>query len=158
MLFAHRASPYALAAFGVVLLSACCGGCFTMEHRIPHEALYEHHGMWCADYAVNLGAARVAALYALTELKMPVDHEGPLRRGLFIDTRTADPFEVRLEIMPVGRYGDRTRIGVRVGGFGTHRHVCERLQDAIARQVVAVQSTPVPSLDPPLSSTPSQRP
>jgi hypothetical protein len=101
--------------------------------------------MWCADYPVSLGRARVAALFALTELKMPVDHEGPLHHGLFIDTRTADGFEVRLEVMPVGRHDDWTRIGVRVGGFGTHRHICERLQDAIVRQLGTVQDAPLPS-------------
>ena len=112
-----------------------CGGCQAVATSASYEPYYEHDGMWCGNYGVGVATARVAALTALTELKMPVYHEGPYLNGIFIDTRTPDNFEARVMIVSLDRYDKSTSIGVRIGGFGTHREVCKRLLDEIARHL-----------------------
>jgi hypothetical protein len=138
--------------WGCVLLSALFGGCQAVQTRSA-SPYYEHDGMWCGDYATGPEGARIAALTALTELNLPVDREGPEHHGLFIDTRTPDHFEARIVLTPL-RHTEGTRIGVRVGGFGTHPAVCERLLDAITRQLEAApHAAPVPiGAVPPLQS------
>ena len=151
----RRTSVHAIAVFGFVLLSSLYSGCQTLETHHSYDSYYEHDGMWCGDYRINFRGARAAALTALTELKMPVYREGPLRRGIYIDTRTPENFEARVIIMPTGRYGEGARICVRVGGFGTHRQVCERLLDEIARHLDAVPVVPMP---PPPGAMPGSPP
>ena len=142
-------------AWGLLLLSLC-GGCQAVGTRASCDSYYEHDGMWCGSYAIGVAGARVAVLTALTELKMPVYHEGPYLSGLFIDTRTPDNSEARLMIVPLDRYDKSTSIGVRIGGFGTHREVCERLLGEIARHLHAVERyNSVPPA--PVISTPTPR-
>jgi hypothetical protein len=149
-------------ALGFVLLSSLHSGCEAIPIHPAHDAYYRHDHMWCGNYAIDFEGARVAALTALTGLKMPVYQEGPLWHGVFIDTRTPENCEARVIIMPLGSHGEGTRIGVRVGGFGTHREVCKRLLDEIARcldagrDVVGGPFAPVPlqPVAPPASITP----
>jgi hypothetical protein len=149
------------AALGCVLLTALSSGCLTVQTRHGHDSCYEHHGMWCGNYGIGFEEARAAALAALTHLKMPVYHEGPLGRGIFIDTRTPEDFEARVIIAPLGHHGGGTRIGVRLTGFGTHRAVCARLLDEITRHLdmggyaPAVPIAPVPL---PPTTTPASSP
>jgi hypothetical protein len=95
--------------------------------------------MWCRNYAIGLSGARVAALITLTELKMPVYHEGPYHSGIFIDTRTPENLEARVMIFPLDPYDKSASIGIRIGGFGTHPDACKCLLDEIVRRVDAVQ-------------------
>ncbi len=150
MILQRQASACGRALWACVLLSALYG-CQTVETRSA-SPYYEHDGMWCGDFAVGPERARIAALTALTELHMPVDREGPEGPGLYIDTRTPDHFEARVVILPL-RHAEGTRIGVRVGGFGTHPAVCERLLEAITRQL---DTTAIPPSSP--SAQPSLPP
>ncbi len=136
----RRTGLSALAIVGCALVSAGVG-CLMVQVNPPHDSYYEHDGMWCSNYPVSVAQARFAAIAALTELKMPLYQEGPLHHGLFLDTKTSDEFETRILIMPA-RHGGAVRIGVRVGGFGTHRQVCTRLQEAIARHLDDVPIVP----------------
>jgi hypothetical protein len=135
----RRVNVRGIAALGFVLLSSLYSGCQVLETRRSSESYYEHDGMWCGDYGIGREEARAAALSALAELKMPVYQEGMDRHGIFIDTRTPENFQARIVIMPRGRHSGRTRICIRVGGFGTHRNVCERLLDEIARHLDAAR-------------------
>ena len=127
-----------VSACGLVLVSAI-GGCQAVGTPQPQVSYYEHDGMWCRNYGIGLAGARVAALITLTELKMPVYHEGPYLFGIFIDTRTPENLEARVMIFPLDQYGKSASIGIRIGGFGTHPDACKRLLDEIARRVDAVQ-------------------
>jgi hypothetical protein len=127
--------------------------------------------MWCGCYDIGFEEARVAVRMTLAESKMPILGEGPARHGVFIDTKTPDNFEARIEISPPRRRVEGTRICVRIGGFGTHKQVCERLLGEIARHLDAVRnrytvpatpsqggaspgSLPIPSSAPSLPSQP----
>jgi hypothetical protein len=173
MIRQRRTHVRGITALGFVLLSALVSGCQGLETRHAYESYYEHDGMWCGHFAIGFEGARAAVLAALAELKMPIFREGAERHGVFIDTRTPDNFEARVVILPPGRHAEGTRIGVRVGGFGTHRTVCERLLDAIARHQDAIQhiyampvlpappppvtpGSPALTAAPPPSSPPSQ--
>jgi hypothetical protein len=98
--------------------------------------------MWCAQFDLDSGRARLAVLAALGDMHMPVYQEGFLPFGCFIDTRTPDNFEARLTILPPGRYSTGTQVCVRIGGFGTHRQVCARILDEIARHLDAARRLP----------------
>jgi len=127
-----QASACSRAVLGIVLLSALDSGCRSIETSSSHDLCYEHDGMCCRNYGLSFEGTRLAALAALTDLNMPVCRDGRYRHGLFIDTRTRENLEVRLMILPLDRQLGGTRICVRVGGFGTHRHICEHLLDEIA--------------------------
>jgi hypothetical protein len=91
--------------------------------------------MWCRNYILSFEGARIATLATLSDLRMPECRDGRYRNGIFIDTRTQDNLDVRIVILPEEHPGEGTRVGVRVGGFGTHRNVCEHLLDEIARHL-----------------------
>jgi hypothetical protein len=155
----RRASVRRLTALGFVLLSALYSGCQTLETR--HSSYYEHDGMWCGTYGIGFEEARAAVLTTFTELKMPIGQQGPHRNGIFIDTRTPENLEARVMIMPLGRHLESTRICVRIGGFGTHRQVCERLLEEIARHQDGVRHlyyVPPPPVSPPPGATPGSAP
>jgi len=78
---------------------------------------------------------------------MLVGQEGLLPYGGFIDTKTGDNFEARITILGLGRPG--TQIGVRIGGFGTHRQVCARILDEIGRNLDAARQAPPRPAPPP---------
>jgi len=155
-----RVNVRGIAALGFVLLSAMSSGCQVVETHHANPRYYQHDGMWCGSFEIGFEEARVAARATLAELKMPIYGEGPDRHGIFIDTRTPENHEARVMIMPPGRHGDGTRICVRVGGFGTHREVCQRLLDDIASHLDAVRhlytlpAVPVP----PPGATPGSPP
>jgi hypothetical protein len=132
------------AVLAMVCLFTLSSGCQLLDTRRTVDSYYEHNDMWCGDFQASFAQARVATLTALTELKMPVYKEGPLRQSIFIDTKTPDNYEVRIEIKPLGLRpsGETTRIGARVGGFGTHREVCARLLDAIGQRLSAAPAAP----------------
>lgn len=136
-----RAWVHLAAAVGFLLLSAWyCGP--TLRAQRPIDAYYEYSGMWLGNYAIDPGRARVAVLAALANMHMPVYQEGFFPYGSFLDTKTPDNFEARLTILPLGRAGTATQIGVRIGGFGTHRQVCARILDEIARHLDAARRSP----------------
>jgi hypothetical protein len=91
--------------------------------------------MWCRNYPLSFEGARIATLAALSDLQMPECRNGRYRNGIFVETRTQDTFDVRIVILPEEHPGEGTRVGIRVGGFGTHRNVCEHLLDEIARHL-----------------------
>jgi hypothetical protein len=132
------------AVLAMVCLFTLSSGCQLLDTRRTVDSYYEHDDMWCGNFQASFAQARVATLTALTELRMPVYKEGPLRQSIFIDTKTPDNYEVRLEIKPLGMRpdGETTRIGARVGGFGTHREVCARLLHAIAQRLSAAPPAP----------------
>jgi len=144
MMSLRRASVHGIGVLTFVLVSALSSGCQSLEIRQSSNPYYEHDGMWCATYRISAAQARLAAIVALTKLQMPLYQEGPLRHGIFIDTRTPENFEVRIVIMPLGRYGEGTRVGVRVGGFGTHPEVCAGLLDELGRHLGEAPIVPVP--------------
>jgi len=147
-----RANVRGSTALGFVLLAALYSGCQVAETHHAYAPYYEHDGMWCGIFEIGFEEARVATRAALAEMKMPIYQEGPDRHGAFIDTKTPDNFEARIVIMLPGRRGEGTRICVRVGGFGTHRKVSERLLDEIARHLDAARhmySVPVVPVPPP---------
>jgi hypothetical protein len=125
-----------------VLLPVLCGGCQALDGHRLNASYYEHSGMWFGHYDLDPGRARVAVLAALADLHMPVHQEGQLHRGDFLDTRTPEGFEARVLLTPLGPYGQGTRVGVRVGGFGTHPEVCARILDEVARHLDAVRRIP----------------
>jgi hypothetical protein len=131
-----------IAVLGFLLLPALSSGCLAVGPPPLEDPYYEHRGMWCGNYAIDPERARVAALATLTELGMPVYREGVLPHGYFVDTRTPENFEARVLVMPVARHGGDTRVGVRIGGFGTHREVCAHLLAAIARHIEVVRQLP----------------
>ena len=131
----RQASASGRAVLGFVLLSALYSGCQSLEMPSGHDSCYERDGMLCRNYGLTFEGARIATLASLKDLNMPVRHEGRYRHGIFVDTRTPDNLEVRIVILPQDRQAEGTRIGVGVGGFGTHRHVCEHLLDEIARHL-----------------------
>jgi hypothetical protein len=152
----RRLSVRGLTALGFVLLSAWYSGCQAVNTRSSYNPYYEYDGMWCGNYGIDMFGARCATLDALTELQMPVCQEGPLPHGIFLDIQTPEKLEARVIIMPLARDGRGTRICVRVGGFGTHREVCQRLLDEIARHLdvirdsdgVPIESAPSPAAIP----------
>jgi hypothetical protein len=128
-------------ALGLLLLPALhCGQ--TLQAQRPIDPYYEYSGMWLGNYAIDPGRARVAVLAALANMHMPVYQEGFYPYGSFLDTKTPDNYEARLTILPLGRAGEATQIGVRIGGFGTHRQVCARILDEIARHLDAARRGP----------------
>ncbi len=131
----------------LLCLSAVPGGCQLPETR--PSAYYEHDGMWCGRFDIGFEEARVAARMTLAELHMPILGEGPDRHGVFFDTKTPDNFEARIIIIPPGRRAEGTRICVRIGGFGTHRQVSERLLGDIARHLDAVRNRYTVPVNPP---------
>ena len=135
-----RVQIRALAALELGCLLALASGCHLPDPRPAAVQYYEHDGMWCGRYDIGFEEARVAARMTLAELKMPIYGEGPDRHGIFIDTRTPDNFDARIVIIPPGRRLEGTRICVRIGGFGTHRQVCERLLEDIAGHLDAVRN------------------
>jgi hypothetical protein len=144
-----------MAALGLLVLAALSGGCQVVPAHHADGPYYLHDGMWCGTFDIGFEEARVAVRGALAELRMPISQEGPERRGAFLDTRTPDDFEARVVILPPNRRAERTRICIRVGGFGTHRQVCERLLDAIARHVDAERhrySVPAAPVPPPVAA------
>jgi hypothetical protein len=149
-------SLHALAALAALVLGMQ-SGCQVSEIRSGPDPYYVSHGMWCGNYHVGVAQARVATLTALTELKMPLFQEGPLPYGVFVDTRTIDEHLVRIEIRSLGvrrrAEGEVVRIGVRVGGFGTHREVCEGLLDEIARRLAPAPPPALP-IPPPSPAAP----
>lgn len=141
-----RASVRFAVAAGLLLLPALYSG-QTLQAQRPSDPYYEYSGMWLGNYAIDPGRARVAVLAALANLHMPVYQEGLLPYGSIFDTKTPDNYEARLTILPLGRTGEATRIGVRIGGFGTHRQVCARILDEIARHLdEARRSPPAPGV------------
>jgi hypothetical protein len=130
-----------LAALALVLSA----GCQVTPTHLTQTSYYEHDGMWCGSYDIGFEEARFAVHATLADLKMPIGQEGPDRRGAFLDTRTPDGYEARVVILPPGRRGSVTRICVRIGGFGTHRAVCERLLDEIARHLDAARHRYTPA-------------
>src|SRR5262245_49899753 len=165
-----QAGLHGRAALGFVLLSALYSGCQAVETSHVRDPYYEHEGSWCGNFGIGSESARLAALAALAELNMPVCTQGQHHRGIFIDTRTPENLEARVLILPQGQ---GSRICVRVGGFGTHREVSERLLDAIARHQdalwhsnvgpvipaalpVAIAGSPPTSAAPPPGSQPSE--
>jgi hypothetical protein len=135
-------------------------GCQSIETRESTDCFYER-GMWCTACLTDFDRARLAVIVTITELKMPLYQEGPLHHGGFIDTRTPDGYPVRIEIRGPRRHeGEISRIGIRVGGFGSHREVCERLHREIAHRLdqgaelsMPVQTGGVPTSMPPSSAT-----
>jgi hypothetical protein len=157
----RRATVPGHALLGLALLSALYSGCQGVEPRPSYVSCYEHDGMWCANYELSFEGARLATLAALTELKMPVYRDGRHRNGIFIDTRTPENLEARIVILPQDRLAEGTRICIGVGGFGTHREVCKRLLDVIARHLDTGRHylDAVPIHNPvPLVATPGSRP
>jgi hypothetical protein len=140
-----RAKVRVAVALGLLLLPALDSG-QTLEAQHPIGAYYEVSGNWCGDYNIDPGRARMAVLAALADMHMLVGQEGffPFGGG-FLDTRTPDNFEARLTILP-GRYGAGTQVRVCIGGFGTHRKVCARILDEIARHVDAARRSPLAPL------------
>jgi hypothetical protein len=132
----------AAATLGLVFLPVLYGGCQALETHPPSTSYYEHTGMWFSHYDIDPGRARVAVLAALADLHMPVYQEGQLPRGGFLDTRTPEGFEARVLIAPQGPSGQGSRVGVRVGGFGTHPEVCAHILAEIAAHLDAVRRIP----------------
>jgi hypothetical protein len=129
-----------------MLLLALSGG-RTLEAQHPFGAYYEVSGNWCCNYDIDPGRARVAVLAALADMHMLVGQEGFYPYGgSFLDTRTPDNYEARLTILP-GRPGAGTQVRVCIGGWGTHRKVCARILDEIARHLDAARrSLPAPGV------------
>ena len=139
---ADRADVRFVVALGLLLLPALYSG-QTMQAQHPIGAYYEFSGNWCADFAIDPGRARVAVLAALADMHMLVGQEGFYPYGgSFLDTKTPDNFEARLTVLPLGRYGAGTQVRVCIGGFGTHRKVCARILDEIARHLDAARRSP----------------
>jgi hypothetical protein len=137
-----RAEVRVAVALGLLLLPALSRG-QTLEARHPIGAYYEVTNKWCGDYDIDPGRARVAVLAALANMHMLVGQEGFYPYGgSFLDTKTPDNFEARLTILPLGRYGAGTQVRVCIGGFGTHRKVCARILDEIARHLDAARRSP----------------
>lgn len=146
MPFPSRASVRFAVAVGLLLLPILYSG-QTLHAQRPSDPYYEFSGMWLGNYAIDPGRARMAVLAALANLHMPVYQEGLLPYGTIFDTKTPDNYEARLTLLPLGRTGEATRIGVRIGGFGTHRQVCARILDEIARHLdEARRSPPAPAI------------
>jgi hypothetical protein len=137
----NRAGVSFAVALGLLLLPALYNG-QTVEAQHPTGTYYEVSRMWCGDYDIDPGRARVAVLAALADMHMPVYQEGFFSFGSFLDTKTPDNFEARLTILPLGRYGAGTQVRVCIGGFGTHRNVCARIHDEIARHLDAARRSP----------------
>ena len=142
MPYPDRANVRVAVALGLLLLPALYSG-QTLEAQQPIGAYYEVSGMWCGDYDIDPGRARVAVLAALADMHMLVGQEGfyPYGGG-FLDTMTPDNFEARLTILPLGRYGAGTQDRVCIGGFGTHRKVFARILDEIAQHLDAARRSP----------------
>jgi hypothetical protein len=142
-----RAEVRVAVALGLLLLPALSSG-QTLATQHPISAYYEVSGMWCGNYDIDPGRARVAVLAALADMHMLVGQEGFYPYGgSFLDTRTPDNFDARLTILPLGRYGMGTQVRVCIGGFGTHRKVCARILDEIARHLdVARRGPPAPGI------------
>jgi hypothetical protein len=140
----YRAGRRCGTVLAMVCLFTLSSGCQLLDTRRTVDSYYEHNDMWCGDFQASFAQARVATLTALTELQMPVYKEDPQRQSIFIDTKTPDNYEVRIEIKPLGLRpsGETTRIGARVGGFRTHREVCARLLDAIGQRLSAAPAAP----------------
>jgi hypothetical protein len=138
----RRARKRAVAALGLVFLPVLYGGCQALEKHQPSTSYYDHGGMWYGQYDIDPGRARVAVLAALADLHMPVYQEGQLPCGGFLDTRMPEGFEARVLLVPLGPYGQGTRVGVRVGGFGTHPEVCAHILDEIPGQLDAMWRIP----------------
>jgi hypothetical protein len=136
-----RADVRFAVALGLLLVPALYSG-QELEAQHPNGAYYEVSGKWCGDYDIDPGRARVAVLAALADMHMPVYQEGFFPGGSFLDTKTPDNFEARLTILPLGRYGPGTQVRVCIGGFGTHRKVCARILDEIARHLDAARRSP----------------
>jgi hypothetical protein len=132
-------------ALGLLLLPALYTG-QTLKAQHPIGAYYVFNSNWCGDYDLDPGRTRVAVLAALANMHMLVGQEGFYPYGgSFIDTKTPDNYEVRLTILPLGRPGAGTQIQVCVGGFGTHRKVCNRILDEITQHLDAARrSSPPP--------------
>jgi hypothetical protein len=142
-----RAAGRVAVALGLLLLPALSSGqTLAARHRLG--AYYEISGRWCADYDLDPGRARVAVLAALANMHMLVGQEGFYPYGgSFLDTKTPDNFEARLTILPLGHSGAKTQVRVCIGGFGTHRKVCVRILDEIARHLeVARRGPPAPGI------------
>ena len=137
-----RANVRLAVALGLLLLPALSSG-QTLQAQHPIGAYYEVSGMWCGDFNIDPGRARVAVLAALADMHMLVGQEGfyPYGGG-FIDTKTPDNFEARITILPLDRFAAAAQVRVRIGGFGTHRKVCARILDEIARHLDAARRTP----------------
>jgi len=134
------------AAVALLLLAALYSG-QTVEAQRPSNAYYEIGGMWCGLYDIDPGRARMAVLAALANMHMLVGQEGFFPYESFVDTKTVDNYEARITIRWLGRQG--TQIGVRVGGWGTHRQVCARLLDEIGRNMDAARRAPLRPTSPP---------
>ena len=144
-----------------MLLSALFSGCQAVETGHGPDAYYEQGGMWCVNSRMGVEGARVAVVAALTHLQMPIYREGPLRHGIFIDTRTPDNCEARVFIVSRGRHGEGTRVSVRIGGFGTHRAMCAQLLDEITQYLEAgrpVDALPIAPVPPPPAAMPAPAP
>ncbi len=137
----RHASARFIAVVGLLVLSALDSG-QPLQAQQPINGYYEFSGMWWGNYALDPGRARAAVLAALAALHMPVYQEGFYLYGSFLDTRTTDNYEARLTIQPLAPASAGTRIGVRIGGFGTHRQVCARILDEIARHLEAARRGP----------------
>jgi hypothetical protein len=143
MLFRKHARVRLIAAMGLVLLAALITGP-TLEAQRPSDAYFELGGMWCGRYDIDSGRARMAVLAALANLHMTVLQEGFYPYGSFVDTKTADNYEARIAVQPLGAFGPGTQVGVRITGFGTHRQVCARILDEVSRQMDAARRAPPP--------------
>jgi hypothetical protein len=137
----------ALAIPGIFSVLVLAGGCQSAEARRDYESTSYYDGLWCRNISAGLEDVRGATLVALTELKMPVFREGPFRRGIYIDTRTIDNYDVRIELRrlhPRRQFEPPvTQVGVRVSGFGTHQAICDHLLDEIVRRLMSMPPAPV---------------
>jgi hypothetical protein len=137
-----RAAVRSAIALGLLHLPALYAG-QTLQAQHPLGAYYEISGLWCGDYDIDPGRARVAVLAALADLHMLIGQEGFYPYGgSFLDTKTPDNFQARLTLLPLGRTAAGTQVRVCIGGFGTHRKVCARILDEIARQLDAARRSP----------------
>jgi hypothetical protein len=135
-------------ALALCLFPAIAGGCLSTDVRTAPDPYFEYDGMWCATVNARFLDARAATLAALADLQMPVAREGRYRHGGFIDCLGPEDVHIRIHIQPLGsRYrpeADFCRIGVRVGGFGTHRALCARILGAVSHHLMPEAAVPVP--------------
>jgi hypothetical protein len=133
-------------------LIVATSGCVVMETRTAPDPYFEYEGMWCATVNARFLDARAATLAALADLQMPVAREGRYRHGGFIDCWGPENVHIRIHIQPMGSRhhpeADLCRLCVRVGGFGTHRALCERILDAIGHHLAPESAVPPPPAGP----------
>jgi hypothetical protein len=147
-----------LFALAVAFVSAMGSGCLLTEAEKLPGPYFEYDGMWCTTVNARFLDARAATVAALADLQMPLAREGRNQHGGFVDCLGPDEIHVRIHIEPLGSghrvEADFCRICVRVGGFGTHRPLCERILDAINHHLVPAAAVSAP----PAAGTAASRP